>query len=486
MTIYLPEIYPDELVYSWLARYYIKTGYVRYTFVAEELFQRKTVRPDIEFVNQYTASALQAIKEKMPMQRIIELHTMLPYYGRFLQKERRNQAFMALIQTKGNYHNLLPIPKRKENKGRYLRYCPLCAKEDRKSYGETYWHRIHQMTGVNICSVHGCYLHDSNVCIHSKLSPILITAEESISEVDDYILCENTLEYRIAQYIAEVFRADVNMDLDVTIGEFFHSKLENTKYLSVRGEQRNIALLHSDFSEYYESLKDNQFKELWQIQKVFTNDRCNAYEICLLAFFLEIPVKELIEMRLPEKSQQELFDEKIKEMHEKGMNYAEIARQLGASYEVVKSIGNGRYGKIQEVSHNSKKSGAKRKNWEEIDNTTLPLVKHAICELRGDGNSRPKKITIFAVEKMLNLPSKRFDNLPRCKAEIEKYYESQEEYWAREVVWAVKKIAKEGRVLNWRQIRGLTNMRKEDIIECLPYLKQFADSDIEEKIHSII
>ena len=72
MTMYLTEIYPDELVYSWLARYYIKTGYVRYAFVAEELFQKKTVRPDIEFVNQYTAPALQAITEKIPMQRIIE------------------------------------------------------------------------------------------------------------------------------------------------------------------------------------------------------------------------------------------------------------------------------------------------------------------------------------------------------------------------------------------------------------------------------
>lgn len=89
MTMYLPEIYPDELVYSWLARYYIKTGYVRYAFVAEELFQSKTVRPDIEFVNQYTAPMLQAIIEKMSMQEIIENHTMFPYYGKFLQKERR-------------------------------------------------------------------------------------------------------------------------------------------------------------------------------------------------------------------------------------------------------------------------------------------------------------------------------------------------------------------------------------------------------------
>ena len=106
MTMYFPEIYPDELLYSWLARYYIQTGYVRYAFVAEELFQSKTVRPDIEFVNQYTASMLQAITEKMPMSEIIENHTMFPYYGRFLPKERKNQAYTAMIQTKGNYHNL--------------------------------------------------------------------------------------------------------------------------------------------------------------------------------------------------------------------------------------------------------------------------------------------------------------------------------------------------------------------------------------------
>lgn len=36
-----PVLYPDELVYSWLARYYIRTGYLAYTFVAEELFISK-------------------------------------------------------------------------------------------------------------------------------------------------------------------------------------------------------------------------------------------------------------------------------------------------------------------------------------------------------------------------------------------------------------------------------------------------------------
>ena len=33
-------------------------------------------------------------------------------------------------------------------------YCPDCAEEDRKTYEETYWHRIPQLPGVWHCPVH--------------------------------------------------------------------------------------------------------------------------------------------------------------------------------------------------------------------------------------------------------------------------------------------------------------------------------------------
>lgn len=73
-----------------------------------------------------------------------------------------------------------------------------------------------------------------------------------------------------------------------------------------------------------------------------------------------------------------------------------------------------------------------------------------------------------------------------CKAEIEKYQESQEEYWAREVVWAVNHVITEGNRLNWKQIRNLTNMRKKDLIKCVPYLLDYADPDTVEKIEILI
>ena len=72
---------------------------------------------------------------------------------------------------------------------------------------------------------------------------------------------------------------------------------------------------------------------------------------------------------------------------------------------------------------------------------------------------------------MLGLPDKRIvQYLPKCRGEIERHEETQEKYWAREVVWAVDTIRKNGDILNWKHIRNLTNMRKKNFIACMPYL----------------
>ena len=43
MILYFPKAYPDELLYSQLARYYIKSGYTAYRFAAEALYKNKTI-----------------------------------------------------------------------------------------------------------------------------------------------------------------------------------------------------------------------------------------------------------------------------------------------------------------------------------------------------------------------------------------------------------------------------------------------------------
>ena len=180
MIVQFPSFYPDELVYSLLARYSARSGYLRYTFAAEELLERPGARPDPEFVNRYTAQAVEAMTRELCWEEVIERHTMFPYYGRFLPRERRQQAFDALVHMRGNHRNLLAMPKQKPN--RCLRYCPECARADREQYGETYWHRLHQIPELSVCVFHHCRLEASGVPVVGRNRPDLVCAETEIGE----------------------------------------------------------------------------------------------------------------------------------------------------------------------------------------------------------------------------------------------------------------------------------------------------------------
>ena len=340
MLAYFPTPYPDELLYSVFSRYYARSGHLAYIYAAEELYVKKTTRPDVEFINELTENALESLTRELSIEEVIQKHTLFPYYGRFLKYERRTKAFDALISMKGKFHDLLAVPTQRV---KYLRCCPLCVKEDRNKYGETYWHRIHHLTGVDICPVHYCRLENSNIAISSKQSPCLVTAEGEVSEREEVYIEENQLKKKLAEYIASVFGSPVDVDNKVNVGEFLHSKMYNTKYLSARGEHRNMELLYREFLNYYNLLPDISLKEQWQFEKIFTNSRCKTEEICLLAMFLGIYPGELTKMKLPDKAQHQLFDEKIRKLHKQGLKYPEIARRLKASYDVVKAIGEGRY-----------------------------------------------------------------------------------------------------------------------------------------------
>lgn len=483
MIAFFPTIYPDELLYSQLARYYAASGYMAYTYAAEDLFASKIVRPDIEFVNAYTTEAWEVITRVHPMETLVMHHTMFPYYGRFLPLERREAAFQALVTMAGNYHNLLPIPQRKGERPRCLRYCPRCVLSDREQYGETYWHRVPQMVGMRICPEHKCFLKDSSVQISGKTSPKLVAAEEVIPLADEVVVSSNDKESQIAAYMVEVFRSDVDLESQVTAGQFLYSRMENTKYRSVRGQQRNIRLYHAEFADYYKDLKENWFTELWQIQKVLTDDRWNFYEICLMGKFLQVSPRNLALMQLPQKSQQQKFDEEVYRLRNLGMKYPEIAKALNASYDTVKAIGEHRYGTYHKAFKPPHKSGSKPKNWQTRDMALLPHVKKAIQTLRGDETTRPKRVTVFAIEKMLNLSSKEITlHLPICFAEIQRFRESQEQYWAREVVWAARLILSSEVSLTWRRMRELTNMRKANLKACVPYLSSYADDDLRREV----
>lgn len=425
MITQFPTIYPDELVYSQLARYHARSGNLAYIFTAEQLFQNKTVRPDIEFLNAYTSEALSIITSAMSLEDLIMKHTMFPYYGRFMKSERRIDAFDSLINMKTDFRQLLPIPKNRAV--RYLRYCPICAQNDRERFGETYWHRTHQMVGVDICSTHHCQLIDSSVQINSAVSPSLITAEDEVVDAE-IIFPGKELECRLAEYIAEVFTSDIDLKSDVSAGKFLHSRLVGTKYLSSQGRQRYIEPLHSDFMDFYKSFQNTRFNQSWQIGKVFSGTRTSIVEICMIAMFLGIPSGDLSSIELPEC----VPSCKSKEPHTNG--------------------------------------GTKKYDWDAKDIDTLPKVIDTIASIRQHTDKRPVKISVGMVERMLGMPKNGLRNYTLCRAEIMKHAESQEQYWARELIWAANTIIDAGGIVHMTGLMKLTNMRAKNIVSAIPYL----------------
>lgn len=477
MIAVFPSIYPDELLYSQLARFYARSGYPGYIFAAEDLFQNKTVRPDIEFLNAYTPEALRLIAHEKPIEEIVLKHTMFPYYARFIGYERRKKAFQSLVAMDAAYHNLLPLPKSKEKVIRRLRYCPICAGNDRQSYGETYWHRIHQMHGIRICPIHHCSLIDTDIRMDSRVSPALVTAEEAVTNRNAIIMSDDPIECGLAEYVAEVFQSGFDMESTVEVGQFLHSRMEGTKYLSRRGQQRNIALLHKDFIAHYGSLADG-FNELWQLQKLLCSSRHSMTEVCMTALFLGIPADDLAHMVMPEIPQYDQFDATVKKLHEDGLNYQQIARELGAAYDTVKAIGLGTYGTYHYDSPARKERKSKRYDWIAIDNDLLPKVHDIVRAINADKTKRPCRITIGTVERLLNLPKNGLRNCPKCRAEIQRHYETQEQFWAREIVWAVTTILDNGQQLSRTRVKNMTEIRDSKIPACLPYLSCYADDEL--------
>ena len=115
------------------------------------------------------------------------------------------------------------------------------------------------------------------------------------------------------------------------------------------------------------------------------------------------------------------------------------------------------------------KPGRRPIDWENLDIEMLPKVVETIDRLRS--SEKPHRITVGGVAKLVGLKSKQIDKLPLCKAEIEKYCQTQEEFWAEKVLWAWRVLSKEGKMISIKQIRLLTNMSIEQIKRCVNELR---------------
>lgn len=141
----------------------------------QEILCNRHDNPSKEFLWHLNPEMLNAIKRMYPIEKIILEHTMFPQYARFIHKEQKKTALDRICNDFCDVHHLFFVGARSDTDS-VLKYCPLCVKEDREKYGETYWHRTHQIRNVQVCPKHNCNLIKSTVTAKSEQTYTLCSA----------------------------------------------------------------------------------------------------------------------------------------------------------------------------------------------------------------------------------------------------------------------------------------------------------------------
>ena len=469
MIGFFPKPYNDELAYSVFARYFSRSGYICYSSCAQDLYKNPKNKPSIEFINLLTKDAINQIGG---IEDFVDKHTMVNFYVAFLSNERKEFAYkMAYEMNIKALMNALPIPKNQLT--RYLKYCPICVKNDREELNETYWHRAHQLYGVNACYKHGCKLIDSNIPITSCASPSLINAEQAIHNLQDKISQALPVETELANYLFEILK--FNHSAKVDIATYLKSALYNTPYISPRGARRYIESLSRDFKEYYKDIGVFGCGEPWQLEKLLNGNRSNPFEICLLGSFLNIQARELVSRPKPCLVHSiEDFDNSIRYLKSQGYNYHQIANQVGISYDYCKLVSYGKKEnkKKKTISHN----GGKKLDWQEKDRETLPKI-IALINALNNSVDRPTKISIGLVERLIGLKECQLKKMPLCLEFVKAHMVPQEEHWGRVIAWAINILDLEDRTINITRIMEKTNIRKENVLLALNYAIKYLNND---------
>jgi len=258
MIGFFPVPYPDEILYSVFARYHARSKNRSLSATVNNLFGHEASRIVIDLPNKlgYLVDQLPP-GSKITVERLIDEHTLFPFYAPFLPFERANQLRKSMSEKSsgGSIHGRLGILT-SNIEVEFLRFCPLCAKEDVSLHHEPYWHRAHQLPGIFVCQKHSVFLENSTIkCSYHGKKDALFTALEEIQQVDPKELDLNNRDHVAHLNMAKESNWLLQQKHSENCGpDFFRMRflqvLMRMGFATIN-RQADINVIHKNFSGFY-------------------------------------------------------------------------------------------------------------------------------------------------------------------------------------------------------------------------------------------
>jgi hypothetical protein len=160
-----PVPYPNELIYSLVARAGVHSGTISPKQLLDEVYGDRKVTATVDL-----PSHLAQISGQYPSvlnittASLIYQHTLFPIYAPFIEEGKRQAGMRWMAnQSKGLIHLVFGIAASIVKQPKLLRYCPQCFEEQLAQYGERYWMRAWQVPGATWCQKHSTPLFEFSI-----------------------------------------------------------------------------------------------------------------------------------------------------------------------------------------------------------------------------------------------------------------------------------------------------------------------------------
>ena len=171
MLSFFTNPYPNELIYSAIARYHFYSGNIDCKDTLEELFDNRSVIPSVG-IGSYFSVLAEKLGAQYSVESLLANHTIYPYYASFLSKQRQQEILNDVKEDGKALYTRLGMVAGSICIKNGIYYCAICAKSDTEQYGEPYIHREHQLQGIDYCPHHEVLLRKYPVIKDSRIEYI--------------------------------------------------------------------------------------------------------------------------------------------------------------------------------------------------------------------------------------------------------------------------------------------------------------------------
>lgn len=311
---FFTDPFTDELLYSICARYSDRMNFSDKAVAKHALFGTKGTQMAIDLPNRidHLISVLPP-GHLYTSDYFIDEHTLAPLYFPFMPIERieklrndmkRGNSLSAAHTRAGKTTSKFKPPQ-------WLRYCPVCATEEQEKFGVNYWHRLHQISGVNVCPVHNTFLEETlTPWSYGKGNAKVTSANQAVIILTPQYINASNFYDKILLKLAKDVQWLLNWRGPYQGMEFLRDRYYNLLLKAglayYNGKIKTSTLSHEMESYFSSSLLTNLQSEIADFEKgwVYRLVHTNTFEILqhpirhlLLITFLGLSAKEFFSNR---------------------------------------------------------------------------------------------------------------------------------------------------------------------------------------------